>query len=117
MNSVSWFLYFSDVVGNLQPLFGIAAGICVCVALVCVLAYAVEDWEGGATYSRRWAIASVPLALICVLIPDKSTMYGIAASQVGEQLAANDDVKGLASDARKALQQWIKRQIDSDGRK
>ena len=44
-------------------------------------------------------------------MPDRNTMYAIAASQVGEKIATSEIAKGVADDAPKALQLWIKKQI------
>jgi hypothetical protein len=41
-------------------------------------------------------------------------MYAIAASQVGESIVKSEQTQEMASDATKALQQWIKKQIDPE---
>jgi len=100
------------VVGNLQiwfALFGIGMGI---AALGCMITYWAEEWQEGPSYAKRWAWSAVPLIIMSALLPSSSAMYAIAASQIGEQLANSDDVKGIAADAKKALQQWIKKQVE-----
>jgi hypothetical protein len=68
-------------------------------------------------WSWRFALTSAAFAIIACFMPSKGTMYAIAASQVGEQVVQSETVRGIASDAQKALQQWIKKQLEPDAKK
>lgn len=116
MNSVSWFLYASDVIGNIQPTIVACAVLSIIAAGVCMLVYC-EDWDGGPLVAKRLMFCAVPALFIACLIPSQKTMYAIAASQIGERVAENEAVQGIASDATKALQQWIKKQIEPEAAK
>ena len=119
MNSLSWFLYAADVLGNLQPVLGIVGGLGFsCAALACVMAWSLEDWEPGPVLARRFLLlGTLPCLVIACLIPSKNTMYAMAASEVGERVVMSEQVKGITADATKALQQWIKKQIEPETRK
>lgn len=116
MNSISWFLYAIDVIGNLKFL---AAAVTLAVALawgVLNITVPVTDGEVLAWKDfRYWWTRGVVVILISgavySILPSRSTLYAIAASQVGEQIAQNQAVQGLAGDATRALQQWIRQQM------
>lgn len=135
MNSLSWFLYAADAFSNLRGvLFGIG-GAALAVGGGSWLAWSVckgghadrADDTGSYSEGRRKQIAEwievwnplrrfLPLGviglLLACLLPSSSTLYAIAASQIGEQVVKSEAVQGIASDATKALQQWIKKQIE-----
>ena len=123
MNSVSWFLYLIEVVGNLRAIAtavlfsGILAvgGSALFAPIILMMA---EDFGDGATdwlktaakvFATAWVV-SLPVYLFT---PSKNTMYAMAASEVGEQIIKTE----LASDATKALHQWIKKQIEPEAKK
>jgi hypothetical protein len=45
-------------------------------------------------------------------MPSKNTMYAMAASQMGEKVVSNQTVQEVGGDVAKALQSWIKSQIE-----
>lgn len=124
MNSVSWFIYVaqvSDSLGSLFVFIGVVIGLCT-LASYGVPRIANFGDGHGPNDSDYWAEKPLrawfcALAVICLVIgnlmPEKNTMYAIAASQVGEQIVKSD----IANDATKALQQWIKKQIDPEPKK
>lgn len=114
MNSLSWFLYLSNVVANLQPLFGISGTIGVVVAGFLLAAFFIEGWKPGSSYGVKVFFASLFFIFIACLIPSKSTMYAIAASQMGERIVAAPEMSGVTSDAEKALRKWIRKQIEDE---
>ena len=70
------------------------------------------------TNGRNFVHRFAPWMIVCfvgaAIIPAQKTMYAIAASQVGEQVVKSEAVQGIANDATKALQIWIKKQIEPD---
>lgn len=130
MNSVSLFLYFADVLDNLRSaiipvmVFGFMATVACTIAGILMHAgnYSwVTDKDRDWYEARRASFASAarilwPAILLTIIsfafIPSKGTMYAIAASQVGEQVVNSETVKGITNDATKALQIWIKKQIE-----
>lgn len=119
MNSLSWFLYGIDVIANLRTLACVVlAGTSVCWILLNVSVAITEGdtlkWPDFKKWWTRGVVAMVVCGIAVSALPSSNTMYAIAASQVGEKIAQSETVQGIASDATKALQQWIKRQIEPE---
>lgn len=120
MNNLSWFLYGVDVLTNLSSFL---TTITFTLMIVIVGMWIVSAFMAGdirdekkvdALFARVWKytkIAATFLVLSIFLngfIPEKNTLYAIAASQFGEKVSQTD----VANDAIKALHAWIKKQID-----
>ena len=73
--------------------------------------YAELETRWRFVFRKTWAWCLISLVLF-VFIPSSNTMYAVAASQVGEQVVKSEAIQGVANDATKALQSWIKRQIE-----
>jgi hypothetical protein len=129
MNSLSWFLYATDVVGSLNAAtFAVAAasgvgmGVAVMWASFVIIDARTREEENKVREARglwlwRLAILCIASGFLSCLFPSKNTMYAIAASEVGEKIAKSEAVQEMASDATKALQQWIKKQIEPEAKK
>jgi hypothetical protein len=135
MNSVSWFVYLADALANLKSalfgilFFGIPAAIALTVGGIVIRS---GDWSWVKDTDRKfweerrkqcasaakvaWPVVAV-LVIVNIAIPSKNTMYAIAASEVGERVLKSEAAQEMASDATKALQQWIKRQIAPEAKK
>ena len=116
MNSVSWFLYLADVITNLGNVLLIVIALSPVAVLLAFFAVMVSEGEvlkckDFWRYIRIISVTLVTATLCNIFIPSKNTMYAIASSEVGERVIKSEAVKGVANDATKALQQWIKRQI------
>lgn len=128
MNSVSWFLYWIEVINSL--------GVVLTVAAVCSLVFAILyflfssitlDMESETTAEKIRARRSgvmwrlIPIGAVCGVIacffPSKGTLYAMAASEVGGRVIQSEQVRGIADDATKALHQWIKKQIEPEAKK
>lgn len=122
MNSLSWMIYFADVVGGALVILGL-------------LMFATAIFAGGATAigffkreenrsygaedrdfqaGQRLFVAGrgklwIPLvlAIAVVFTPSRETIYAIAASEMGET-ALNSETGGKAV---QALNAWLDRQI------
>jgi hypothetical protein len=119
VNSVSWFIYIAQVSNSLGIMFCILGGTGLVISgLYALIASAVatadEDELVLKAPSVRYVVASIAMLVAGNVMPERNTMYAIAASQVGEKLVASEAVRGVADDATKALHQWIKRQIEPD---
>lgn len=129
MNSISWFLYlasFCDRLNGISGFWGIllSIGIIICtVAWFITSMIAIDDKDAGKTLPViivLWWWIFGPLVFMGItytVIPDSKTMYAIAASQVGEQVVKSETMQGLAGDAGKALQAWIKEQLKTEKKK
>jgi len=113
MNSLSWFLYFADVLASvrvgLEPV--LVLSILGFVSIHGPILIADDPYVGPLKRWRYWlGVAAIGAGLLTVFLPRPVTMYAIAASEVGERLAQTDMVKEVASDSLKAIQQWVKSQ-------
>lgn len=124
MNSISWFIYWGNAFDNLRTVVGpiafftFIALLTATVGRVAVFVGARCKDEGciefRPTMNSLLVLAVclwLPSAALYVAVPEKNTVYAIAASQVAERVAETDAVKGIASDAAKALQAWIGKQL------
>ena len=111
MNSLSWFLYFADVASSFAILLACVSLFGGLILIITSAIYAVENdrfwWQGW----KVFAPICLSSALIACAIPSRQTMYAIAASRV---IVQNETVKGIANDATKALQIWIKKQVETE---
>lgn len=132
MNSLSWMIYLADVTQGV----GIATLLSSCAAVVCggiaTIVYLTHRFEEPSTYRcdtteekdakiARWndskafagklatrlLIGGACLALVTSLIPSSTTIYAIAASEMGEDVLKTP----TATKAMKALDAWLDRQI------
>lgn len=119
MNSVSWFIYIAQISNSLGEMF-IAFGVSSLVGVGLAWGFprvfnAMEcnrpddrDYWTPPPFRSGYVAAAICFLVVGNLMPEKNTMYAIAASQVGEQIVKTE----IASDATKALHQWIKKQIE-----
>jgi hypothetical protein len=121
MNTVSWYIYFASLSEGLRPLFGITAGLCIFAGFFCGLFYLLDDDDMSAEtrkslpyYAKRLPLIGAFCILVAVIVPDKNTLYAIGASELGEKIALNSEVQGVASDATKALRHLLQEQIKDD---
>ena len=121
MNSLSWFLYLSDVASTFKELCQIMliiTAICAVFGIIflpmALNLMDVRDFTWVRPTIKGVIIGYGIFIALYLITPSKSTMYAIAASQMGEQLSQNKEVQGISNDAVKALHQWIKRQIEPD---
>ena len=61
-------------------------------------------------HTRDWSARVGSADVFVIVTPEKKTLYAIAASEYGEQIIKSE----IGNDATKALQQWIKRQIEPE---
>ena len=119
MNSLSWFLYTIDVIANVNALAtGFLIATVTAWAVLNVAALATEgevlEWPDYKKWWTRGVLIIAGCGLLVSVLPSKNTMYAIAASQAGEQVVKSETVQGIASDATRALHQWIKKQIEPE---
>lgn len=104
MNTLSWFLYFADVLVNVRHLFSLLAflGTTVYLFVVCYFLIGLEKKP------PLWpALVLSMLTLIAASIPSKNTMYAMAASEMGQKVLETP----VATKAMQALENWIDSQL------
>lgn len=106
MNSLSWLIYFSEFVGNLNSFLngiGIAGMVIVLVTYLVILINNNQIWQNG----KYWVLIPLGALFIGSFIPSKQTVMMIAASQYGEKILESKAVKELADPAMDLLKNWI----------
>jgi hypothetical protein len=131
MNDLSWLIYIGAVSGSASGFFAFLAVVGAVVALFgFILTMLWSDDQNDEVRSRYDQIAErggriwprglamlICFGIVATILPDRNTVYAIAASQVGERIVKNDAVQGVALDTSKAVQQWIKKQIEPEAKK
>lgn len=104
MNSLSIFLYFADVLGNLQGFlifFTIFGGFAVGGrAIYC----SVEE----VPFNYSWLLAPILTGLLGCFIPSTNTMYLIAGSEAGEMVVNSQEGQEILNDVKLAIKNQLK---------
>lgn len=104
MNNLSWLLYWAGVSGSISTAIvtvSVFAGI---GFIFWQMSYAMDDCDTAPGW--RWWLPIAGL-FIASFLPSQSTLYAIAASEMGEKVLKTD----TATKAEKALNAWLDRQI------
>ncbi len=125
VNNLSWMLYLADVAGSLDNLFGVGKLLLLIAAILTIIItifagdVSFDDDDEGKMFRRivgRNLVWVVSLALFfsvaAALVPNRETVYAIAASEVGEDVINSP----TGSKAVKALEAWLDRQISPPAR-
>lgn len=112
MNSVSWFIYIAGVVENVGITF-VIAGFCGIIATaICWFGFAIADDDNTAAMLKSAGVRiptwSIGLLLVCSFIPSKTTMYAIAASQIGETVVTSPEAREMIDDTKTILRDYLK---------
>lgn len=116
MNSLSWVLYFADVLPNLA---GLLVGCSIVLGTTTLFlwgAYVITSGvDGGeADFNKSvkkpasvTTILFVISALTASVIPSKETFYLIAGSEVGETVVTSDEGKEIISDIHDVIKHQL----------
>jgi hypothetical protein len=98
VNTLSWFLYWADVIPSLVMALMVPAFIVGLVAISVIFAMTGMIWDSdrgdssipSMRHARRVAIVvlliAYPIWTLCWMVPDTKTLYLIAGSQVTQQV-------------------------------
>lgn len=118
MNSLSWMLYLASAASSLCALsvwamiFGALTSISLLIHWKWQVDFGSLDQRSAAktlfSGSLKTSLkVSLVASLVLVFVPDKNTIYAIAASEVGEKVLASK----TATKAEAALDAWLDRQL------
>lgn len=111
MNDLSWLIYFADVIGGLRVAISVSLFASVfLIPWACSVAGQFYDVEVHDLPFKSIAAWFFILGLFLIITPSQSTIYAIAASEMGEEVLESE----TASKAMKAVDAWLDRQIDGD---
>ncbi len=123
MNTLSWFLYFADILVNIASSL-VFLGFCFGGAYIGWVIHTTISNESAEDLARIYGrevkekkaypkLTLVVLSACCFLtanlLPSKNTMYAIAASELGEEAAKS----AIGQKSLKAIEQWIDKQLES----
>lgn len=135
MNSLSWLLYAADVSDTIKTSAPFFAGLGIIVSGVAYPAsfmvgetYSYQSPEEKAAaqarpaqvqkFARSLALWSVAALLLVAVLPTRSTLMLIAASEVGETVLASEQAQqiggeagALATDSLRVLRKFINEQL------
>lgn len=116
MNNLSWMIYLADVAGDINFVASMVIGAgtvsLVLGGLFAFISAGFDEMPGWAKPAgMNIMIACAIAAFIGTVVPDKSTIYAIAASEMGENIINTP----TASKAVKALDAWLDSQIEQKG--
>ena len=115
MNSLSWMIYLAGMVDAIGFFLAFAFVALVISALVCFVIFGIshdrvfadEPKVGAKKVGLNCIWGLVAVSIVGAIIPSKSTVYAIAASEMGEKVINTP----TAGKALKALDAWLDRQI------
>lgn len=107
MNSLSWFLYLADVVGNLSGAIVAIAIILIISSLFGAFFYVAANERKPPMYFAWCFTGASAMLFLASFLPSKNTMYAIAASELGQKAVESE----LGGKALKAVEQWIEGQV------
>lgn len=109
MNSLSWFLYLADVIGNVKGvliLFAIIFGMGSLGWLVAKACVAADDDESAKKFAHfmrfvPWIFVSV--TFLTAIIPSRDTIYLIAGSEAGEAVVTSEAGQEILDDIQEVI--------------
>lgn len=120
MNSLSWFIYLTQIVDNL----GVAALGCLVFGgmigffafLIGPMAIDVMDSPPSPatirSFVRGYIITMVLAVLVSVFMPSRQTMLMIAGSEMGERLVKSESVNNIVNPGMDLIRKWIQQETD-----
>lgn len=126
MNSLSWFIYLTQIVDNLG---NAAGGVLAAVGIfggIGLVMFSVFTFEIGnptddneryliglrKTLTKAFVAIMVVAGLVAVFTPSRQTMLMIAGSEMGERLIKSESVNGIVNPGMDLIRKWIKQEAD-----
>ena len=112
MNQLSWMIYLADVAGNFVLVLS-ALGLIGTLGGGIIWAMSCDPYlsmDGARPKARKACVGGVAVLFFVAIVPSKSTIYAIAASELGEDVLKSE----TGSKALKALDAWLDRQIEGE---
>lgn len=116
MNSLSWTIYFIQIINSFDTFLGWLTAFFFITALLAFFApFAFKDEivDHQKFLSRYWKFGIFSgffFAFIGVMVPDRNTMLLIAASQIGERVMTSHTVQSVTDPSVDLLRTWIEDQ-------
>lgn len=114
MNSLSWLLYFSDVVSTLKSTVAIAGVMTILIMGFVTIVSFIEELQKLQKWSIRSVIVGVVLVFSAPFIPSQRTIMMIAASEFGEEIATSAEAKNLGGKAYQSLDKFLSDYLEKE---
>lgn len=119
MNSLSWFLYFADVLTNLQPVLAIPAVAAAISGGIAIFVFfmtndkhdEIERKAAKKAAQLLWSVAII-CGLSACLIPSRTTIYMMAGSELAEIVVTDPVNIDVMKDVRTLIQKQLKEALD-----
>lgn len=117
MNSLSWVLYFADIVGGLAGTIGFFSFLAIVFIGFLALFFGYQcdmGYREQGTWTKPLGYLWIPiLAFILIsFVPSKQTIYMIAASEVGETVVNNPQTQEMVENLSELIQKKLKEQLE-----
>lgn len=117
MNSLSWFIYLTQLVDNLSDIAQttLIAGI-IFGGFSLIFAPMILDLVDSEIPLRKAVIGFVTVMVVAliayIITPNRQTMIMIAGSEMGERIAKSGDVQSVVNPGMELIRKWIKQESD-----
>lgn len=120
MNSLSWMIYFADVMSGIRGLaLTVAIGGSMLIAVLVFICFCMESDRAMKVGSWRKPLLLTPLvvfgAITAALLPSSSAIYMIAASEAGETVVASPEAKEMLGDLQEIIRRKLKDELKELG--
>lgn len=97
MNNLSWLLLLADLTQNISITIGIVAGLLLVGGAGAAFGHFLvdEDTERAGPIIKTFLWITIPLFIVNAFIPSKTTIYMIAASEMGETVINSPETKKM----------------------
>jgi Ca2+/Na+ antiporter len=112
MNSLSWLIYLADIIPNVGT-------ICVLLGLLFLILsgaafFAYTDKTISFKTFISLLITAIVLLVIATLVPERTTIMMIAASEFGEEIATSAEAKNIGGKAYKSLDKFLSEYLEDE---
>jgi hypothetical protein len=116
MNNLSWLIYLAGVCDHAEnsiPVICFFDGV-----FIVYIIYGVSkpgqgfDIDDAKKWWRRCAYVALAMFIINLVVPSRTTVILIAASEIGQQIVNQKQISGIVGDSAVLLTQWIHNETD-----
>lgn len=120
MNTLSIFIYLTQVLTNLHMVIGFLLLIGFSSAVIILFAWILMADHYGfkpacdfyKPWLARWLVPMSIITIIHVVLPSRETAILIASSEVGEKIVTSDKVSTVVDPGVKLLKTWIEKETN-----
>lgn len=117
MNSLSWFIYLADILGNVSGILGVLGFFGTILGIIGIVSGRFVVWDKHykdadtnerldksrttiGNYGIRLFFAGIIFGFLAAIIPSQKSMYMIAGSEIGETVITHPDTVEVYHEVR-----------------